>query len=65
MPSCDNLIACHHSIEEIGKIIGADSLVYLSKEELSDIVDDPERSFCDACFTGDYPVTEGIEDSIQ
>ena len=65
VPSCDNLIACQHSIEEIGKIIGADSLVYLSKEELSDIVGDPRRSFCDACFTGDYPVTEGIEDSIQ
>ena len=65
VPSCENLIACHHSIEEITKIIGADSLVYLSAEELADIVDDPGRSFCDACFTGDYPVTEGIEAQIR
>ncbi|MBP5655373.1 MAG: amidophosphoribosyltransferase [Clostridiales bacterium] len=65
VPSCENLIACHHSIEEITEIIGADSLVYLSAEELADIVDDPGRSFCDACFTGDYPVTEGIEDNIR
>ena len=64
VPSRDNLIACHHSIEEITEIIGADSLVYLSAEELSDIVSDPERSFCDACFTGDYPVTEGVEEQI-
>ena len=64
VPSRENLIACHHSIEEITKIIGADSLVYLSAEELSEIVSDPERSFCDACFTGDYPVTEGVEEQI-
>lgn len=65
VPSCENLIACHHSIEEISRIIGADSLVYLSAEELSEIVSDPERTFCDACFTGDYPVTDGIEEQIK
>lgn len=30
--STDNLIAAHHSVEEIGKIIGADSIGFLSLE---------------------------------
>lgn len=51
--SCENLIACHHSVEEIADIIGADSLGYLPENELKNIVGGCE--FCSACFNGNYP----------
>ena len=54
--SRDNLIACHHSVDEIAKIVGADSLGYLSVENVSKLTDDPNcRSYCTACFSGEYP----------
>lgn len=55
--SRENLIACHHTIPEIAKIIGADSLGYLSVEnakKLADGVGGQDR-FCAACFDGKYP----------
>ena len=51
--SKENLIACHHSVEEIADMIGADSLAYLPVENLPDLIED--SSICNACFTGDYP----------
>ncbi len=54
--SKDNLIACKMSIDEISKEIGADSLAYLSVEAVNNLVEHPKCGFCDACFTGDYPV---------
>lgn len=54
--SRDNLIACHHSIEEIRKIIGADSLGYLSAENVNKLTNEPtHRGYCSACFSGSYP----------
>ena len=55
IPSSDQLIAYKHSVEEIREMIGADSLGYLSKERLSELVNG-SQGFCDACFTGNYPV---------
>ena len=49
----ENLIACHHSVEEIAELIGADSLHYLPVESLSELIG--SNHFCNACFTGDYP----------
>ena len=51
----ENLIACHHSMEEIAEIIGVDSLGYLPLEKLNQIVD--SRDYCAACFNGEYPTT--------
>ena len=51
--SRDHLIACRHSVDEIAKIIGVDSLGYLPAAELRQLVGG--RHFCDACFTGRYP----------
>ena len=51
--SRDHLIACHHSVEEIAKMIGVDSLGYLPVERLGELIDSPH--YCDACFTGRYP----------
>ena len=49
----ENLIACHHSMEEIGEMIGVDSLGYLPLEKLNQLVDSEE--YCAACFNGEYP----------
>ncbi|HXE11407.1 MAG TPA: amidophosphoribosyltransferase [Bryobacteraceae bacterium] len=54
-PSESELIAARNSIEEIRKYVEADSLVYLSLDALHEAVDDKERKFCYACYTGDYP----------
>lgn len=51
--SRDHLIACHHSVEEIARMIGVDSLGYLPVERLGELIDSPH--YCDACFTGRYP----------
>ena len=52
------LIASGRSIPEICKEIGADSLGYLSVDQLHEAVSgDPSGTgFCDACFTGRYPI---------
>ncbi len=51
--SQENLIACHHSIPEICRMIGADSLGYLPVERLSCLTG--HRHYCSACFSGKYP----------
>lgn len=56
IPSRKELIANHKTINEIAEIIGADSLDFLSIENLHKIAPNSELSFCDACFTGNYPV---------
>jgi amidophosphoribosyltransferase len=50
------LIASRQSVEDIRKHIGADSLYYLSLDGLMRAVEQPEDSFCTACFTGGYPM---------
>ena len=59
--SRDHLIACQHSIEEIAKIIGVDSLGYLPLEALPELAGSSE--LCSACFDGRYPtaIPEHIE----
>ena len=51
--SQENLIARHNSIEEICRIIGADSLGYLAIDDLTEMICSP--NFCHACFSGEYP----------
>ncbi len=48
-----NLIACHHSVDEIAKIIGVDSLAYLPLADLKNLIGSTE--YCAACFDGKYP----------
>ncbi len=50
------LIANNHSVEEIAKIIGVDSLGYLSVENVRKLAAGARCGFCTACFDGDYPV---------
>ena len=51
----ENLIAFHHTVEEIAKIIGVDSLGYLATDELRELVGNDD--FCSACFTNEYPTS--------
>ena len=51
----DTLIASHHTTEEIAKIIGVDSLGYLSIDGIKNIACGSHCSYCTACFDGIYP----------
>ncbi|MDP7142211.1 MAG: amidophosphoribosyltransferase [Alphaproteobacteria bacterium] len=60
-PDSQDLLANQKTVEEIGKYIGVDSLAYISDDGLYRAVGETERNaenpqYCDACFTGDYPV---------
>ncbi len=60
-PERSQLLASHHSIEEMGALIGADSLAFISIDGLYRALGQPDRDparphYCDACFTGEYPI---------
>ena len=63
VPSNEQLIAHTHTQEEIRQLIGADSLGYMEIEKLKDMVGD--LKYCDACFTGKYPIEVPKEDISQ
>jgi amidophosphoribosyltransferase len=52
----DQLIAATKSVAEIGAQIGVDSLAFLSREGMLSATNEDPKSFCSACFTGDYPI---------
>ena len=54
--SQDQLIGATKSVGEIAKQIGADSLAYLTREGMLRATQEDPKSFCSACFTGDYPI---------
>ena len=53
--SREHLIACHHSVEETARIIGADSLGYLPVTQLHALAGG--CGYCSACFDGSYPTS--------
>jgi amidophosphoribosyltransferase len=56
-PTRAELVASTQSVEQIQSTIEADSLGYLSPEGLAQAVRARgDYSYCDACFTGNYPV---------
>ena len=61
-PERDELIAAKHSTEKMCSFIGADSLSFISIDSLyravcSSARDPIKPQFCDACFTGQYPLS--------
>ena len=58
-PTRRELIASSHSIEEIRRYVTADSLAYLSQAGMYGALKERLGGFCDACFTGHYPVPLG------
>ncbi len=60
-PERAKLMAAQFSVAEMARIIGVDSLAFLSLDGLYRAVGEPRRvaarpRFCDACFSGDYPI---------
>jgi len=55
-PTRSELIASTKSVEEIRRSIEADSLAYLSHDGMYVFVKGQTEGFCDACFSGNYPV---------
>ena len=55
-PRRSELIAATHTLEEIQKYIGADSVGYLSLEGMLSAVGTRRSSYCTSCYTGQYPV---------
>ena len=55
-PTRAELIAASHSIDEIARYLDANTLAYLSLEGLHEAVPGGGTRYCDACFSGRYPV---------
>jgi amidophosphoribosyltransferase len=60
-PERDKLLASHMDAPEMARYIGADSLAFISIDGLYRAMGEAKREpaapkFCDACFTGDYPI---------
>jgi len=55
-PTHGELVANNHSLEEIRQYILADSLAYLSEAGMYSFLGGKDPGFCDACFTGRYPL---------
>ncbi len=61
MATSEELLAANNSLEEIRELVGADSLGYLTVKGLLKVVGGTDGGFCDACFTGNYPVPVQLE----
>ncbi len=60
-PDYDNLLAAHHDVAGMAKLLGVDSLAFISIDGLYQAVGEAKRAsdkpqYCDACFTGEYPL---------
>jgi amidophosphoribosyltransferase len=60
-PEREKLLAARHDVEGMARLIGVDSLAFVTLDGLYKAVGEQSRDerhpqFCDACFTGDYPV---------
>lgn len=64
-PSEAELIASNHDVDGIARLIGCDTLAYLSREGLLAAAGGAEAGFCDACFTGDYAIPTPAEPRVR
>jgi len=61
-PEREELLAARQSVEEMAAYIGVDSLAFISMDGLYRAMglagrDSALPQYCDACFTGDYPIS--------
>jgi amidophosphoribosyltransferase len=63
-PTREELIAAQQPVEEIRQYLGADSLGYLSLENLRAAIGDAKGKFCTSCYTGNYP-TEMVQLEVE
>ena len=69
-PTRDQLMAAQNTIDEMAKLIGADSLAFITIDGLYRAVGGKNRDhaspqYCDACFTGEYPIALTDADSTS
>ncbi len=60
-PDRDQLLAARYDVDAMARLIGVDTLAFVSLDGLYKAMGRPGRDaaaprFCDACFTGDYPI---------
>lgn len=68
MSTYEELIAANHSVDEMCRMIEADSLAFLSQEGMEQaIVKDKtiNQGICDACFSGNYPIDQTETDVFR
>jgi amidophosphoribosyltransferase len=61
-PEPEKLLAHNYTVEQMGRFIGADSLAFISLDGLYRAMGETKRNsalpqYCDACFSGDYPIS--------
>ena len=61
MASRRELLAANSTLPQIRELIDSDTLGYLSVKGLMKVVNGTDGGFCDACFTGNYPVPVQLE----
>ena len=61
IPNRDQLPASRYTVDEMANMVGVDSLAFLRLEDLPDTMPDLRVGWCDACFTGEYPVPVASE----
>ena len=68
-PEREKLLAAHHDVAEMAALIGADSLAFVSLDGLYAALGKGARgatpAYCDACFTGDYPIALPDLDGVE
>jgi len=60
-PESEKLLAHNYTVEQMRRFIGADSLAFVSLDGLYRAMGEAKRNagkaqFCDACFSGEYPI---------
>ena len=60
-PDREQLLASRYDVDAMARLIGVDSLAFISLDGLYRAMGETRRDtnaprFCDACFTGDYPI---------
>ena len=69
-PDREKLIAAQMDVAEIAAHIGVDSLAFISLDGLYRALGESARDgaspqFCDACFTGDYPIAHDADKGVS
>ena len=69
-PERVQLLAAQHNVEAMARLIGVDSLAFVSIDGLYRAMGEAKRDtknpqFCDACFTGEYPIALTDHDEKQ
>lgn len=65
MASKDELIAANNSVEEIGKLVGADSVVYQNLDDLVSAIGIDKCSLCTGCLDGNYPTEKAKQRELS